>query len=314
MSETLIVKSSSIPYQIAIFILLQIWALMCYEISQYQLVVLYESPFTWFGWITFLLIVLLPILVLLVWKFKDRIQITTPNWKFRIREINENEYEVMVKEYNRQYRDIISSLDYLSFLITIILYFGILFLPFLLMRTNSVIISLTPFIVALMVMLFGLLAGIVVFKAIPTSVAKEFPVQNHKKHRKMVHYLISLPGISWSGIRLIIGEDRGFYTLRNPIPIARIEGIEGVAWIECVEDSDGTSSVIRSQIQNDASKDFVIVGEITLPTKSTAIVELIKRTILLYIDNNGVDEFLEDVLEDIDAFLLMQKSVSNEKV
>ncbi|TFG33194.1 hypothetical protein EU527_08580 [Candidatus Thorarchaeota archaeon] len=313
MSEDLVVTKSAFPYQIAIFILLQIWALIGFEISQYQMVTLYEFPYIWFGWMSFLLVILIPILGLLIWKLKDRVQLAIPHWNFRIREVDENEYEAMIKDYHLNYRYILSSLDYVSFFVAILLYLGILFIPFILMRTNSFIIGLTPLILALMVMLFGLVVGIAIFKAIPNSATKEFPTHDSKKHRKTVQFLFSLPGIFWSGIRVNIGEDRGFYTIRDPTPIARIEGIESVAWMECLEYSRQGTSIIRSLLETGLSDEPILVGEIALPTNSVMIVELIKKTVMLYIEYSEDVELLEEVLEDITTFIQTQGSISKEK-
>lgn len=313
MTEDPIVLRSALPYQIIIFIILQIWALMCYEISQYQMVILYDTPFSWIGWATFLLVLLIPVLGITVWKLKDQVQLSESHWNFCTREVDLDEYEQMIKDYNRKYSFVMSSFSHSFIITTILLFLGILLVPFFLMQTNSLVISLTPVILALLVMFFGFAFGLALFKAMPNSATNEFPYHRPRRYRKKVRFLLSLPGVFWSGIRMIIGEDRGFYTIRNPLSIARIEGLEGVAWIEWNENSTGTTSTICSLLQINSSEEPLVVGELIMPTTKFSIVELIKKTMLLYIEHKGTEELLDDILEDIDNYLAEQMTIYDEK-
>ena len=273
MSESPIVTKSAFPYQIVIFVLIQVLSLP-------------------------------------IWKLKDRVRLDASHWNFLVREVKLKEYKSMIKEYNRKYRQFVSKINYYSIIIAIVFCLMILFIPFPLLRTNSVIIGLSPIIIALLVVGFSLFAGIAIFEAIPNSVTDELPVHNPHKFNKIIQFLSSLPGISWCGIRMDLGEDRGYYTIRNPIPVARIEGIESIAWLECKTNSNDLLTSISSCLEKGESKEPEVIGELKVPTPALPVVELIRKTILSYIDRSENNEFLEEVLEEIDTFITNTKRVS----
>ncbi|MCJ7817333.1 MAG: hypothetical protein MUP60_00650, partial [Candidatus Thorarchaeota archaeon] len=96
MTESSIISKSPLPYQIVIFIIVNLWAFMCFEVAQYQLVLIYQNPLAWIGWSNLVLVSMLPVLGVSVWKLKDRVQLQTPKWDFKIREVSLREFENMV--------------------------------------------------------------------------------------------------------------------------------------------------------------------------------------------------------------------------
>ncbi len=311
MTEAPITAKSPLPYQIAIFIIIQIWALMCFEVAQYQMVILYQSPFSWIGWATLVLISMLPVLGLSVWKLKDRVQLHNPQWEFKIREVNLREFEEMTKSYNTGYRYLLSSFDYLSLTLLSICYVLVIALPFYLMRTNSLIIGFTPIILSLFTMIFGLLFSYFAFKIIPNSATLEFPTHRPHRLRKTNSFLAHLPGIFWSGVRLTLGEAGGFYTIRSPIPVGRIEGIEGAARIECELDSSGNLTRMIPIFESEEIVPSEQIRDLIAPITPTKTSQLIRLMILEYIHHSGGEEMLEDVLEDIDTFLSKHESIDD---
>jgi hypothetical protein len=308
MTEEPLISKSPFPYQIAIFIIINLWAYMGFEVAQYQLVILYEAPLSWIGWSTLVLLSLLPILGVSTWKLKDRVQLQNPEWDFKNREVGFKEFREMVTNYNSSYRYLLSSIDYLVLLTLCICYTLMIVLPFFLMRSTVLIIQMTPIIVALIVIVFGLLFSFFIFKYIPNSATPEFPSHHPRRLQKPVQFLTGIPGIFWAGIRLTIGESGGFYTMRNPISIARIEGIEGAARLECHLDQSGAISNIVPVFEQEnfnPSKELVAVTEPVTPVKTT---HLIRSMIQEYIKHSGGEEILEDVLEDIDTFLRKHES------
>jgi len=276
---------------------------MGFEVAQYQLVILYETPLAWIGWSTLVLLSLLPILGVSTWKLKDRVQLQNPEWDFKNREVGFKEFREMVANYNSSYRYLLSSVDYLVLFMLCICYALVIVLPFFTMRSTALIIQTTPIIVALFVITFGLLFSFFIFKYIPNSATPEFPSHHPRRFNKPILFFMGIPGIFWAGIRLTIGEAGGFYTMRNPIPIARIEGIEGTARMECHLDQSGSISRIGPvfELENfKPSKELEAVTEPVTPVKAT---HLVRAMIQEYIRHSGEEEILEDVLEDIDTFL-----------
>lgn len=311
MTEVPIISKSSLPYQIVIFIIIHMWAFMCFEVAQYQMITLYQSPLSWIGWATLVLTSMLPALGLSAWKLKDRVQLQNPNWKFKVREVNLQEFEEMIKNYNTSYRSLLSSVDYLLLILLSICYVTVITLPFYLMRTNSLVIGATPIILAFFTIVFGLLFSYFAFKIIPNSATPEFPTHQPRKFGKAISFLAHSPGIFWSGVRLTLGEAGGFYTIRSPIPVARIEGIEGAVRIEGEIDSSGNLTRIIPVFESDGFVPSEKVGDIAELITSTKTAQLIRLMIQEYIRHSGGEEILDDVLEDIDTFLSTHKPIDD---
>jgi hypothetical protein len=308
MTEELLDTKSPFPYQIAIFIFLNIWGFMSFEVAQYQLTILYEAPLAWIGWSNLVLLSLLPALGVSAWMLKDRIQLRVPKWNFRIREVGFKEFREMVANYNSNYRYLLSSFDYLVLLATFICYALVVGLPFFLMRTTVLIIQMTPILVALLTIVYGLLFSFFIFKYMPNEATPEFPFHNSRVLQKSIRFLTGIPGIFWVGVQLTIGESGGFYTLRNPISIARIEGIEGVARLECHIDQSGVISSIVPVFEMENLKKTEKLLPINRPITDVKAAHLVRSMIQEYIRQSGGEEILEDVIEDIDIFLRKHES------
>lgn len=310
MAEAPIITKSVFPYQISLFILIHIWAFICYEVAQYQMVLLFESPFSWIGWGTLVVSSMLPVLGLCSWKLKDQVQLHNPEWEFKIHEVQLPEFKEMTKNYNKNYRHLISSIDYLLIILVSICYVSFIALPFYLMRTNVLIISLTPAILALITIIFGFLFSYFIFKFVPNSATPEFPTHQPRKLRKAISFLVGIPGIFWAGVQLTIGESGGYYTMREPVPIARIEGIEGAARIECEIDSSGNITRIIPTFESEETTPSEQLEDLTDHITPVNTAKLIRLMIQEYLSNRGGEEILEDVLEDIDTFLSKHDTIN----
>jgi len=311
MTEVPIISKSSLPYQIAIFIIVHVWAFMCFEVAQYQMVTLYQSPLSWIGWATLVLTSMLPALGLSAWKLKDRVQLQNPIWKFKVREVNIQEFDEMIKSYNTSYRYLLSFVDYLLLILLSICYVTVIALPFYLMSTNVLVIGATPIILAFFTIVFGLLFSYFIFKLIPNSATPEFPTHQPRRFTKAISFLAHSPGIFWSGVRLTIGESGGFYTIRSPIPVARIEGIEGAARIEGEIDSSGNLTRIIPVLESDGIDPSEKIGDIVEPITTIKTAQLVRLMIIEYIRHSGGEEILDDVLEDVDTFLSKHKPIDD---
>ena len=303
MTEEPIISKSPFPYQIAIFIFINLWGFMSFEVAQYQLPILFEAPLSWFGWSNLVLLSLLPALGVSTWKLKDRIQLLNPEWDFKTREVGIKEFREMVASYKSSYRYLLSSFDYLMLLLLCICYASVIALPFFLLHTTALIIQMTPILIALLVIIFGFLFSFFIFKYIPNAATPEFPSHDPSRLQKSVNFLVGIPGIFWVGIRLTIGEAGGFYTMRNPKPIARIEGIEGIARLECEIDQSGVILSIIPVFEMENFKPSKELGGVTESITPVNTTHLVRSMIQEYIQHSGGEEILEDVLEDIDMFL-----------
>lgn len=303
MTESPVTTGSTIYYQILIFITVNIWAFMIFEVAQYQLVTLFENPLGWISWGSLTFVTLMPIAGLFAWQLKDQVKFHPVTWSYRIREVNETEYRQMISDYNRNYQYVIASFDIRLACIGASCYLGAIFLPFPLMRTDFVIISFVPLFVAIMLVIFGLFFSYLIFKLIPNSATPEFPHHDAHRLKRTVEFLSLLPGIFWSGVRLQIGESGGFYTLQNPQPIARVEGIESAARIECKINRNGQLQTMISVLESSDDEEPVPLETISEPITPIDATKLVKDTLLAYIKQHGGEEILQEVLEEVDRYI-----------
>ena len=106
-------------------------------------------------------------------------------------------------------------------------------------------------------------------------------------------------GISWSGIRMTIGRSDGYFLIRETKAIGRIEGIESVGSIECDKNEMNHYSAV-SIMQLGPDSTITLSLDTDYPTiEDLDLDDLVKRTLIRYIDLKGVNELLEDIIQDL---------------
>lgn len=299
MSEDTPELGSLLPYIIASFLLIQLWGFMAYETAQFQLLSAYERPLTWIFWGAVILLVMIPPVALLSWWMKRRTDLDL-DWEFRDREVVLDEYGEMMREYKRNYLHFISYWDWRLISATLILALSALFIPILLLHTNWVGIAASPFIFGALVVFFGLVLIVTLYGGVSNGVSPEFPVYSLRKISRSVNDLRSIAGISWYGVRITVGESQGLYTMRNPRPVAHVEGIEGVAWVEGVTEDSSNPELIHAVIENKNGTRELVGNSIEL-SDTLGVTQLVRSLLDAYIADRGENELLEDVIEEIDA-------------
>jgi hypothetical protein len=285
-----------------IFLIVLAWGFMGFEVAQYRLLNLYEYPLDWFYWATLLFISLLPVLFAIAWRMKTNISYNEPDWDFREREITITEYEGMMKQYQGAYQHVLSMIDYPMIFLLVVLYVGAILFPFVSMQTTIYLIASTPIIFGLLVVPFGIIFANVVFKFIPNEATPYFSYRQPKPLRRTVLLMGRSPGISWAGVRVTLGEAGGYFTIRDPTPVARIEDIESVTRIECELSDEGDITKVVSYLQLDDEETVVIV-ETPQQLTQYLTVQIVQKTLLAYIEAKGEKELLEDVLDDVERYL-----------
>ncbi|MFX1607069.1 MAG: hypothetical protein ACFFDD_14340 [Promethearchaeota archaeon] len=303
MTEGPIRIGSFLNYQIVIFLLVIIWAFIGFEMAQFQLLPVYEKPYTWIGWAIIVLTSIIPVLMPVIWRMKTQIIYVPPEWNFREREVSLTEYGEMMKQYRSEYRDFLSVADFRLIFLAFIIALTAVTSPFLLMRTNVIVIAATPVIFGIFVLLFGLVGSSILFKYIPNEVTPHFPIVPKNDLRSTIEKMQMTPGISWAGVSLTIGEASGYYTIRDARPVSRIEGIEGVARIQGTLDEFHHLSKISSVLTLDAMDSPTLVEEYSGEITHKQLARIVYKTLQTYIDARGEDELLDEVLEDVTNFL-----------
>lgn len=311
MAEGPVKTGSSISYQIIVFLIVIIWTFIGIEVAEVRLLSLFEAPLTWIGWAVFVLISLTPAITAVSWRMKARIKFIEPEWEFREREVSFSEYEEMMKQYRWEYRTFISIVDYSQILLAFIISIVAVASPFFLMRTTVFLIAASPFIFGFFVLLFGLVYSSVIFKFIPNEATPHFPLLSDRLLRPLIDLMQKISGISWVGINLTIGESSGYYTIRNVMPVSRIEGIESVSLIQGVIDESGHLSKFVSKLHLDNSDSSKLVDETSSDSSIKQLTEMVYKTLQTYIETKGADDILDEVLDEVMRSL--QRFDENEK-
>lgn len=290
-------------YQIALFLIVFVWAVIGFEVAQVQLVPLYEKPLSWIAWSVFVLVSIVPPVAAVAWRMKTQVIYVDPLWNLRDRETTLTEYKEMMKEYQKEYRDFLSETDYGLIALASIIAFTAVTTPFVLMRTVLTLIALTPGIFGFFVLLFGLVCASIVFKIMPNEATPHFPTISEKSLHPLIELMHKSPGLSWVGVKLVLGEASGYYSIRSVSPVARIEGIESAALIQGEPDEEGNFSKLSATIVLDESSSQKVTEHSSGEISTRLIAELVLRLLETYIKEKGEEDFLDEVIEEVSAFL-----------
>jgi len=272
---------------------------MSITISQQLLVSTVTNPVIWTLTSTAVLVSLLFPCLLLSWKLKNQIIFEEPTWDFRIREVPFHEYEGMMKDYMREYSFLLSHVIRID--LAILLFLGTFgtSTPYIL-RISIPALLLSPYAYGALVILFGIVLVHLLFHAIETDATDHFPFSPPSRFRKAIKELSSFPGISWIGIRMAIGEAAGYYTIRDPVVVGRIEAIESNARLDGIVDKYGTLREITGYLSLQSDEE-TITKTIRTDTEFSRpkVLELIRWMVREYISAKGDDGLLADVVDDL---------------
>jgi hypothetical protein len=297
-SEIIIYKSSAV-YYVAIFVAALVWIFLGINQASIALTTIIVSSFDWLLISTTILLSMIITTTLILYNWKQQIIFSEPKWNFKVREVEESEFYTLMKDYKQAYSPLIQQFDYFIFILFIITSLSSLFFPFVFPFYVQLLIY-GPYLFAGLILASLFLLAMFVFRASPNSATPYFPIHPEKELRKLVTELWNTVGISWSGIRLRIGESEGYYTIQEAKAIGRIEGIEGVSSVECEVDENGFYSALSILHLGQANSDKIITLDSEFKTlESLDLDELVKRTVITYTELRGVNEILEDVLLDL---------------
>jgi hypothetical protein len=290
---------SSLPYFVAAFLLMQVWGFMAYETAQFQLLAAYENPVVWVFWASVILLVMVPLAALLTWRMKNRVILDDLSWEFREREVAIDEFKKMVHDYVRNYVHFISYWDLRFVLATILSAVLSIVAPFLLLWTNWIGITASPFVFGVMVVVFGILLTVTFYGGIPSDLSSDFPLPQTRRIMGETLDIRRIAGISWSGVRLKIGAYQGLYTMRDLRPTGRIEGIEGVARLEGAQTHTGNPIQVQAILEKkDGSLEKI--GEASI-SDTLGLTRLVKGLLNAYCSDRGENELLEEVIEEVES-------------
>jgi hypothetical protein len=277
-----------------------VWSIIGIEIASYDILTIGVRPFEWLLSGSLLILALIAPIGIITWRVKSSTTFNNPIWEFRVREIEIMEFESMMKDYSKAYSHFLSITPLVQIVILFLLSAVALAFPFILFSISPVLLIYAPSIFGIVLVLIGLVLARILNSIIPSEVSEHFPFTTSKPLRTSVNELEQVPGVSWAGIRVRIGEYMDYYTIRDCVPIARIEGIESVGSLVGTIDGHGDLTRVTSHLAIDIETD---VGSSEMeyiedPTPEDTL-ELVKRVLLEYVKLRGSNEILDDVLHEL---------------
>jgi hypothetical protein len=238
-------------------------------------------------------------IILIAWKLKNRIDYEEPTWDFRIREVPISEYGVMMKDYVREYSHLISRVLWLDILLLLILGVVGTALPFIL-QFSIPLVLLSPYLYGASMLAFGIILAHFLIQMIENDATGVFLfVPPSRFERALVEFSL-VPGLSWIGIRIAIGEASGFYIIRDPVVVGRVEAIESSGRLDGVVDKRRNLIEVTGHLTLQPDED-PLAKTIRSDTaiSSAQILDLVRWTLREYVSKRGSDELLSEVIEDV---------------
>ena len=300
MSEPPLTYKSLTIFYVILITAIFLWVVFSIGWTQYVLLTLYSDPMEWILTTTGLLVSMMFPILFITWVMKHQATFTNPEWVYRNREIDYREFKSVMREYAKEYSHIIAYIDYkLVFLATVL---------FLAAVSSGALVTVMPFQLLLLIphvfgvlqVLFGVTFSVLTYRAVSTDASQQFPYSTPRKFRTAVRVFWNTPGISWVGIRISIGEAGGYYTIRAPTVVARIDGIESAARIEAEIDRLGRFiKAISIMNFEPAEGRWTVETDTTCDVTSETLRGLVKRTLQAYVAAKGPDALLEEILQEL---------------
>jgi hypothetical protein len=200
----------------------------------------------------------------------------------------------MTREYRKKYSHIISRTDYLFLAVSIIWSISAITIPPLFAQSITTIFY-GPVLFGGFVIVYGLLISSFFFKFIPNEASEYFRLPDERDLKQSISLLYSVPGISWAGVSVRIGEAEGYYQIHDTTPVARIEGIESALRI-VVQNNDQEYSSVMVEPKSDLEMNITPVE-----MDAAKIRGLVREVLEAYLDLRGSDEFLAEILAELET-------------
>jgi hypothetical protein len=290
-----------LPFYILLFALLIAWTFLGVEVAQYTIVTAITIPSVWISSSSIVLLSLTPfILVIAVW-IKRRVTFNAPEWDFQVREIVYAEFDSMTKDYVKGYSHIIARIDLFMLLIVVFSFILSCGLPLLILSFSILLAAYVPYLFGALVLVYGLALALFLHRLVKNEASEDFPLHSKSPIRDAIQTLSATPGVSWAGVKLSIGEAGGYYTIRSPTPMARIEAIEGSAKIEMKIDDLGRSSVAAATVTGrDQSEDKSNEIRLDPTTAIDQLTSLVNWSVTTYVEEHGSNELVEELIEELE--------------
>jgi len=300
LSETVVTYKPMLPFYILLFALLVAWTFLGIEVAQYSVVTAIMAPSAWVSSSFIVLLSITPFVVVVAVWMKRRVTFNAPDWDFQVREIVFDEFDSMMSDYVKGYSHIIARFDHVILLIVALSFILSFSLPLLLLSLTPVLAAYIPYLFGVLVLVYGLTLAVFLYRLASNEACDYFPLYSKPPIRAAIRTLSATPGVSWTGVRLSIGEAGGYYTIRDPTPVARLEAIEGSVQIEMRIDSLGRHSIGAATVTgSDQSEDKTKEVSLDPTTVIDQLTSLVKWSVVTYVDSHGSNEFVEELMQEL---------------
>ncbi|RDE11507.1 MAG: hypothetical protein C4K47_09745 [Candidatus Thorarchaeota archaeon] len=299
-SKEVVVYRSLLPYYALVLVVLLIWIVAGEELSQSVLLTAWSDPGGWFVLAAAVMATMLAPLILTSWRMKLQVSVSPIEWHLEEREIEYGEFEHLAGDYTRAYSHLQSRFDIPLVLMAAAVAAIALLLPLIIVEQFQQASGWAPHVFAMLLMVLGLTVLRVAYMALPNDATPSFPLIKARPLRAAVDLLRDTVGISWAGIRLSIGESAGYFTLRSPGAVGRIEGIENSAWVEVQADKLGVPFEAVAKVKLDSEEMKLVAPQAENGTSiHNQLDELVRSCIAEYVKAKGSDEILDEVMAEL---------------
>ncbi|TXT57322.1 MAG: membrane protein of unknown function [Candidatus Thorarchaeota archaeon] len=294
MEDSPLILPSSIFYNLILLSSIVIWSFLSAYIAQYVLLDL-----IFINWIipaSGLILILIPMVFVIVWAEKNKIELLDVEWDFKKREVAYSEYKSMAYEYAKVYSGIIQTVDYLWLSISIAAALITLFVPFLMAFGPILTLQFAPFVFGFSMIMYGVSLSVFLRSFVPAPISSEFPYTPARKLRDAVSLFISTPSLSWTGVRLDIGRYGDYYVMEDLKVIGRIDSLESAACLVAELDQSGQVLRINSELNFEEAPTIApLESNISPETVQHLVIEIIK----IYVSIRGSNELIDEVLAEL---------------
>jgi len=311
-SESPLTYRSLTIFHVILVVVIFLWVVFAIGSTQYVLLTLYFGPLNWILTTTGLLVSMMIPILFITWVMKHQVSFTAPEWVHRNREIDYREFEGVMREYAKEYSHIIAHIDYKLVFLAVIWFVAAVSSGALVMVLPFLLILFIPHVFGVLQVLFGVTFSVLAYRAVPTDASQQFPFNTPRKFRNAVRVLWNTPGISWVGVRISIGESEGYYTIRDPTVVARIDGIESAARIEAELDRRGRFIKAISVMNFEPAEGrWTVETDTPGGVTSESLQGLVKRTLQAYVAAKGANPLLEEILDELGVSVTSRPNEDN---
>ncbi|MHA1637023.1 MAG: hypothetical protein ACTSUB_03310 [Candidatus Thorarchaeota archaeon] len=297
MSDEPLIFKPTWPYLLTLASTLLIWTALIIEITRVVLVTAYQQPDLWIALsCVFIATPIIPLWII-ARSLKRSVGYNDVTWDFKKRDVSSSEYEVMMHDYSEGYSMVLHKIPLFTIILSIVFAFVAVFHLYIIVALDELLLAFLPYSFGFLLLLYGIFLTLSIYSVTPTDPGIHFPYTHPRVLKDAIRTFEQVLGISWTGIQITMGEAGGYYTIRSPRIIARIEEIESAIEIIGDVDEQGRLTRISARFDSVESPDSEITSkDYTLPDD---IFDVVKESVKSYIRTSGYNELLEELVEEL---------------